>query len=128
MEDITLFLLQLLGPIFLLAALGFFLNGESYEKLMKKIDTSSLAFIMTGYASLTVGLAIVLQHNLWVTPGEIIVSLFGWAALIKGGLLILSPKSMTDLSEKIVKGWVWTVAPAIWLVLGAYMTWLAYFV
>ncbi len=123
-----MFLLQLLGPAFILAALGFFLNGAAYQKLMKKLDDSSEGFLFLAYAVFAVGLSIVLKHNLWETPGEIIVSLFGWVALVKGGLLVLSPKAMIDFSKKFATGSMWNVMPVLYLVLGAYVTWLAYFV
>ncbi len=128
MEDTTLFILQLLGPAFILGALGMFLNTDSYKKMMKKLNNDSLAFLVISFATLVIGMTVILKHNLWETPGEIIVSLFGWLAAVKGGLLILSPKAMVDFSNRVVSGVAWKIAPVIWLLLGGYVTWLAYFV
>ena len=123
-----MFLLQILGPVFILAALGVFLNGAAFQKMLTTLDDSSLAFHLSAYAALTIGMVIVLKHNIWESPAEIIISLFGWIALVKGALLILSPGTLIDFSKKYASGFWWSLTPVVYLVLGAYMTWIAYYV
>ena len=57
---------------------------------------------MTGLLGMTAGLAIVLSHNRWRGgPLPIMVTLFGWASLIKGSLLLLlSPAAESMPSVK----------------------------
>jgi hypothetical protein len=54
---------------------------------------------VAGLMAVTAGLAIVLGHNVWSGgAAPVIVTLIGWAALIKGALLLLlSPAAAADV-------------------------------
>ena len=87
------------------------------------IQDSPLLFI-AGLMGVSAGLAIVLTHNVWSGGAlPIIVTLFGWASLIKGVLLLV-------LSQE-TKFWIFMVGfpeqhpdlyAAFMLLLGAYLT------
>lgn len=77
----------------------------------------------------TAGLAIVLAHNVWsggVLP--IIVSLFGWASLIKGMLLLVVSPETESRVFIVVLGYEQhpILFAALALLLGAYMTFLGF--
>ena len=80
---------------------------------------------MAGIMGMTAGLAIVLSHNVWSGGAlPIIVTLFGWASLIKGMLLlVLSPETE---SRVFVVGLHYEQHPNVYasfmLLLGAYLT------
>jgi hypothetical protein len=92
---------------------------------MKAILRDPPLLFMAGIMGMTAGLAIVLSHNVWsggVLP--IIVTLFGWASLIKGMLLlVLSPETE---SRVFIVGLHYEQHPnlyaAFMLLLGAYLT------
>jgi hypothetical protein len=92
---------------------------------MKAILRDPPLLFMAGIMGMTAGLAIVLSHNVWsggVLP--IIVTLFGWASLIKGMLLlVLSPETE---SRVFIVGLHYEQHPNLYaifmLLLGAYLT------
>jgi hypothetical protein len=52
---------------------------------------------MGGWIALVVGLAIILVHNVWFGgAAALLVTLFGWAALIKGIILLFLPPQGAD--------------------------------
>jgi hypothetical protein len=72
-----------------------FAHAQVTMEIMKAIIQNRPLLFIAGLLGMTAGLAIVLSHNVWsggVLP--IVVTLFGWASLIKGMLLLLlSPET-----------------------------------
>jgi hypothetical protein len=62
---------------------------------MKSMVGNPPLLFIAGLLGMTAGLAIVLSHNVWSGGAlPVLVTLFGWAALIKGVLLlVLSPET-----------------------------------
>jgi hypothetical protein len=61
------------------------------------LHDSPLMFIF-GLVMLAAGLAMVLAHNVWSGASAVIVTLVGWASLIKGLLLLfLTPEAEANL-------------------------------
>lgn len=102
-----------------------FAHAQATVEIMKAIIQDRPLLFMCGLMGVTAGLAIVLAHNVWsggVLP--IIVTLFGWASLIKGMLLLLlSPETE---SRVFIVGLGYEAHPNLFaafaLLLGAYMT------
>lgn len=125
--DITTFLAQIWGPIMLAVGLGFFLSQKFYVKIYRDLEKDPFAVLFFGMFAMAAGIVHVLVHNVWGNFSQILVSLFGWALLIKGVICVTFP-GLADrggdwaLSAKIV--------PAVGgfaLLLGAYLSWLGYF-
>lgn len=57
-----------------------------------------------GLAALTIGLVIVSAHNVWVQSWEVIITIFGWLAVVEGILLLLLPEEMSRIVAKWLKG------------------------
>jgi len=72
-----------------------FAHPQATVEIMKSIIQDPPLLFIAGLMGVTAGLAIVLAHNVWSSGAlPIIVTLCGWASLIKGIiLLILSPET-----------------------------------
>jgi len=92
---------------------------------MKAIVQEPPLLFIAGLMGVTAGLAIVLAHNVWSGGAlPILVTLFGWASLIKGILLlVLSPETESRL---FIVGLHYEQHPNLYaafvLLLGAYLT------
>ena len=128
-EEITLsrtvFLAKLLGLYLIVISVTMFAHAQATVEILKAIVQDRPLLFMSGLMGVTAGLAIVLVHNVWsggILP--IIVTLFGWASLIKGILLLLlSPETE---SRVFIVGLGYEEHPNLFavfaLLLGAYMT------
>jgi len=98
-------------------------------EIMKAIIQDRPLLFICGLIGVAAGLAIVLAHNVWSGgPLPILVTLFGWASLIKGMLLlVLSPEAESSVFL-VGLGYEQhpTVFAAFLLLLGAYMTYLGF--
>jgi hypothetical protein len=120
----TAFLGKLLGLYLMAIAVTMMAHSQATVEVMKSIVQDRPLLFLCGLVGVTAGLAIVLAHNVWsggVLP--ILVTLFGWASLIKGmALLLLSPETE---SRVFIVGLGYEQHPnffaAFALLLGAYM-------
>ncbi len=66
-----------------------------------------------------------LNHNLWRTAPEIIITVIGFAALLKGAALILVPQAAlkaNDMSARVLR-----IIGTAFVVVGAYLGFVTYF-
>ena len=125
MSPRTAFLGKLLGLYCIAVSLSMFAHAQATVEIMKAIIRDPPLLFIGGLMGVTAGLAIVLGHNVWSGGAlPVVVTLFGWASLIKGMLLlVLSPETE---SRVFIVGLQYEQYPylfaAIVLLLGAYLT------
>lgn len=94
--ETQIFIAQLLGVVYLTAAVGFFLNPKYYAKLLPEVIKNKITLLYGGIAALVVGYSIIVAvDNLWVQSWEVLVTLIGWIALVKGVVLITMPETLS---------------------------------
>ena len=64
-------------------ALVFLINPKSLDRLYSYLEDEKFVFIV-GLISFILGLITVLLHNIWEANWSIMITIFGWIALIKG--------------------------------------------
>jgi hypothetical protein len=125
MSPRTAYLGKLLGLYCIAVSLSMFAHAQATVETMKTILRDPPLLFIAALMGVTAGLAIVLAHNVWSGGAlPIMVTLFGWASLIKGTLLlVLSPE--TD-SRVFIVGLHYEQHPNLYaafvLLLGAYLT------
>ena len=93
MEETTVFIGKMAAPYLFVTGLGFLLSTEFYEKMVRgSPSTDPVTLNLSGAAHFLVGLAIVTQHSRFGSPPEILVTLIGFAAMLKGSMLIAVPE------------------------------------
>lgn len=98
----TIFLFKSIGLYFLIIGLSILLNKKTYKKLVKELskDPGLLNFVF-GFITLIIGILMVVAHNQWDNFPQILVSLYGWIALIKGATLLIFPNIYKKLVKKL---------------------------
>lgn len=70
----------------------FFIRPKALHDV-KQLIVENRAFGLTyGYLSLFLGLVSVLLHNEWTLSWHVLITIFGWLALIKGVIVIAWPE------------------------------------
>jgi hypothetical protein len=124
-----LFLGKLLGLYCIALAISMLAHAQATVEIMKEIVQTPPLLFMAGLMGMTAGLAIVLAHNVWSGGAlPVMVTLFGWASLTKGMLLLLlSPDTESRL---FIVGLRYDQHPYPYalflLLLGAYLTYAAF--
>ena len=96
MSPTTVFLGRLLGLYLIAIAVAMLTSRRRALATLDEMARSGPWMLFSGMVATAAGLAIVLGHNVW-TDGAlaVVVTLFGWAALLKGvSLLLVPPEQM----------------------------------
>ena len=121
----SIFLAQLIGPLFLVMGAGVLVNRDGYSQMAHEFLDSRALIYVAGLLAFVPGLAIVLLHNVWAADWRVVITIFGWLGLIGGIFRIVFPQQVTELGEKILGNTAFMIVPAIvMLLLGA---WLGYY-
>ena len=118
------FIAGLIGPLLMAMASSMLINGNDFRAVIADIGKSPALILFSGIVTLVAGLAIVRLHNVWSGGWQIIVSIFGWLALIGGFVRIVLPFQTAALAESFANtGFPIPVIALFPLVLGAYLSW-----
>ncbi len=96
--DASLLLARLMGPLFLAAGLGLLLNQTHYRKMLHRFLTDAALYYFSGALALTVGVAILLFHNIWVADWRVVITIIGWLSVLKGVVRLLFPQAGQQLA------------------------------
>ena len=92
MSATTIFLGKLLGLYLVAISIGMLANRQRTTATLDEMARSGPWMLFSGMVATTAGLAVVLGHQVW-TGGAlpVVVTAMGWAALLKGVMLLLVP-------------------------------------
>src|SRR5579872_1476377 len=92
MEEPTVFLSRLIGLVALIVAVPTVLDKSSMMATFGLLVEDRGLMLVLGIASVVAGAAIVLLHNVWNRGlWPLIVTLCGWALLLRGVLILFLP-------------------------------------
>jgi hypothetical protein len=99
----SIFLAKLLGPGLLIAGIAMLINRKELDTIAQELLRSSLLLLLLGLIDFTIGLAIVLTHNVWVADWRVIITLLGWLLIVRGAVRVLIPDRIKPLGAKLLK-------------------------
>ena len=94
------YLAEIWGISIVVISLALLVNGKHLKHLFAAIETDE-SFFLWGFISLVIGVAMVLAYSVWVEAWQVIITLLGWAALLKGLCLLFAPEAMKRWAKKI---------------------------
>ncbi len=101
--DLSMFLAQIFGLFYVLIGIAFIARPKHYYKVFRKLlKNSSMKFVLSMMA-FAVGFSMIAYHNIWEWHWRVIITIIGWAALLKAILYMLFPGRMKDLGYYVVR-------------------------
>lgn len=121
--EITQFFASFYGFHLIIMALLMIGRKDFLYQIIEVVENKKTS-ILLGFIALFLGLATVILHNEWVAEQKVIITIIGWAALVKGILLIGWPGMFSEFTKKITGKfyWPWSI---IALALGIYLVYVA---
>lgn len=93
--EISMLAAKLYGATFVFMGLGMLFNGSYYHHAIKEMIEDEEFKVLGGMLALIGGILMTSYHNIW--QGEwwvVLLTIFGWASLIKGALYLMFPKHL----------------------------------
>lgn len=127
--ELSLFLAQVIGIVFFILGCGVICNAGYYKKAYSAMLKNEGTILLSTILALTIGSFLVLTHNVWDPNWTVLITIFGWLALLKGFLLAIFPQQMIALSVKILKNtWVYYTAGTFYTIIGVVLLYFGFFV
>ena len=98
--EMSILAARILAVIYLSAGVGTLSGKLDLKKLVEDFERVPALSYVTGFMTIVLGMLLVEYHNLWVKDWRVLVTLVGWAALVKGILLVSCPQFI-----RAFKGW-----------------------
>ncbi len=114
------------GPYLLVTGLGFLLSEDFYRRMIiAQSKADPILLNLSGASHFVVGMTVLVNHWRWSTSAEIVVSLVGMAATLKGTGLILVPDLMMKSHQMGRHGLL--ISGITFLSIGAYLVYIGFF-
>ena len=95
--DLSLLVEKVIGYLCFILGGSLILQRQLWVDWVKEIEKKPLPLLFSSVMGLFLGLIIVTVHNQWVWDLKVIVTIFGWVAVIKSTLYLLAPQFMLKL-------------------------------
>jgi uncharacterized membrane protein len=115
------------GPAILAMGLGVFVSRKYYLRMYRELEKQTLALLLFGLVAISAGVAQISYHNYWETLPEIVISLLGWALLLKGFIISIVPGVVDRVGDWEATLKLIPFAGAFMLIVGVYLSWVGYF-
>ena len=119
------YLAEVWGISIVVVALALLIKENHLKRLFSAIETEENLF-MWGLISFVLGVAMVLAYNVWAQGWQVIITILGWLALLKGLALLFMPEMIKNWAKKIEsKQWL-PIALVILIIIGLVITYLGF--
>lgn len=95
MTPLTAFLAKFLGAYMLVTSAWLLVRKDVALELVARVAGDPVGVAIIGMIRVTVGLAVVIAHDVWTGATATLVSLVGWLILVSGLLTLFLPASQT---------------------------------
>lgn len=105
--ELSILVAKMVSLLYLAAGIAALSGKVTFAKIVDDFDKSPALTFITGLFSMIFGVLLVEYHNLWVKDWRVLITIIGWAALIKGVMFIVAPNMMDFFKPwyKNTKGW-----------------------
>jgi hypothetical protein len=120
------YLAGLMGPPLVVIGLAMLLNSDLFPAMTSQLAQNYGLVFIAGLIGLVAGLAIVRAHNVWEASWRVIITIFGWLAVVGGILRMLIPDRAAAIAGAFVDSGALPVGAVIALALGAVLSFEGY--
>lgn len=119
--DLSLFLGKIVGLYLVLVGVALLWNREFFLAAAMEAVKSKAIMLIGGSVAFVIGALMVFSHNVWSTDWAVLVTIFGWVALLKGVVLFLFPSHMIKHVKTMSEGWCLHVSGVVMFLAGLYL-------
>jgi uncharacterized protein YacL len=96
--DTSKFLAKVLGGYLIIVSNAMNVNMPQFITNVNNLINNAGLMLVSGFFTLIIGLLMVMSHNVWQWNWRVIITIFGWLALLKGASLVIYPQFLDQLS------------------------------
>ena len=117
----------LIGPLLAAMGVAMLVNREIFPVILDQISHDYGLIVLSGMLSLLAGIAIVRVHNVWSGGWQVIVTIFGWLAILGGLARMWMPQMAGSIANTFTAGPAALLIAGVALIaLGGFLSYKAY--
>ncbi len=125
--ETSILIAGLIGPLLVMTGLIMLVTPQAVQDMAREFLASRALIFIAGVLALLGGLAIVNTHNVWTAGWPVIITIFGWLAVIGGIVRMGFPALTKSVGETMLARHAGLrVSAVIQLVLGLYIMFVSY--
>lgn len=126
--ETSIFIARIFGLCYLIMGAGFLFNRKAFQQVMEDFCKNAAVVFYGGLLALVIGVAIILTHNVWVANWTVMITIIGWAGLIKGIWIIVFPNMVYKFMQVYQKNKsLQIIHPIVALILGTILSFFGFF-
>ncbi|MBU6142179.1 hypothetical protein KGO95_03655 [Patescibacteria group bacterium] len=119
MDTVTV-LARVIGGVYAAVGLSTF-NKPLMNELIERLDKDRTLMWFGGFIALVIGAVTLALYSAWTWDWRVLVTILGWAALVKGLALLLLPETMMAWYRKVKGGNLVQIAGSVIVIIGLYL-------
>jgi len=124
----SILIAKLIGPVLLVAAVAMLANPKDIQEIGREFLKNRALIYLAGILAMLGGLAILINHNIWVADWPVLITVFGWASALGGAVRIALPSVVQSIGSAMIEySGMMRIAGAVWVLIGAFLTYKGYF-
>ena len=125
--ETSILIAGLIGPLLVMTGLIMLVTPQAVQDMAREFLASRALIFIAGVLALLGGLAIVNTHNVWTAGWPVIITVFGWLAVIGGIVRMGFPALTKSVGEAMLARHAGLrVSAVIQLALGLYLMFVGY--
>jgi len=122
-DSLSIYLAKLIGLVFMIFGIALFSKPQDFQNTLKDVAKSNAIMTLISIIPLTLGLAIVICHNIWIQHWIVLITIIGWLILIVGILRIFFHKEIMKKCAKMANNRLYFVWLGIFMfIIGGYLS------
>ncbi len=118
---------RFIGPVMLVAAVSMLLDRNAIRAIAEDFMNSPALIYIAGVLTLVMGIAIITFHNFWVMDWRVIITMFGYIAVVSGVFRMAFPTKVKQLGDWMLQTKLIIRSAALLNgLLGAYLTYMGF--
>ena len=123
----SIFLAKLMGPVLALMGLIVLVHPTRVRTMARELMQGEAPIFISGIITLPVALAIVNTHNVWVADWPVIITVFGWLAIVAGVMRTALPGPTKSIGAAMIENTAVLAIPGVLMgALGLYLSYQGY--
>lgn len=115
---------RFLGPLMLVTAASMLSDRDAIRDIVENFMRSPALIYLAGVLTLAMGIAIVTFHNFWTADWRIIITFYGYVAIVSGIFRMAFPTQVRRLGEwMLLTHYIIRGSAVLYAILGAFLTW-----
>lgn len=123
--NLTNYLAEIWGISLVIIPLALLINSKYLRRLFAEVENDA-TMLFWGIVTLIIGISMILAYNVWEQKWQVIITIIGWLALLKGLAILFLPEYIKKWAKKIENAPFLPIALVIAVFIGLVITYLGF--